>query len=354
MPLPKNSDAINRIRAGEVDGLTNAAAAKILGCSAASVSVYRAMIRAGGGKAEAPTPEVKKAAAEFAEAAGYHDDWDESPEAVWRRAEKDSARRIRKLTDAGTLKWAAPGPHVLLTMVSDQHIAPGTPVDFRQMRLDAELIRDTPHCYALLGGDAVDNHIKHRSAVMAARSQPSDQYELFRHYLSILKNKALLMVSGNHDNWTNQFAGVDALDWIAKEKRVFYNPDAAHLELRVGGQEYGIAIRHQYKMNSSYNQTHSVKQWLRMGERDFDIGTVCHHHEHALESFVWRGRVRWACRPGSYQISSAYSRQFGWNQSMPTCPTFLLRGDRREIYGFDSLRAAVDAVGALRAIGVGQ
>ena len=141
------------------------------------------------------------------------------------------------------------------------------------------------------GGDQIDNHIKHKSAIMAARSQPGDQYRLLEYYLSILGTRCLLMVSGNHENWSNQFAGVDVLKTLAKQQQIFYAPDEAWLEVEIGEQRYTVAMRHQYRMNSSFNQTHSVKQWLRHGEREFDIGCIGHHHEAAIEQTLYRRAV---------------------------------------------------------------
>jgi hypothetical protein len=309
---------------------------------------------------DAPRPAAGPTAADVAEmarAAQTHheaDDEDDEPAAaVWAREEERSARKIRKARENSTFRWRAPGPHLLLAFVSDQHIAPGTPVDFKAMREDAELIRATPHCYAVLGGDGVDNHLKHRAAVLAARSQPSDQYKLFEHYLGILGDRCLLAVSGNHDNWTNQFAGVDMMARIARDRRVWYAPDEGRLEVGVGAQTYAVAVRHQYRFNSTFNQTHTVKQWLRMGPGEFDVGCVGHHHEHALESFVYRGQLRWGCRPGSYQITSAYSREKGFNLSVPTTPAFLLRGDTHEVTGWPTLRQAVGSVRAVRELGAG-
>lgn len=340
-----------RIRAAvdRLGGVT--AAAREMGTT--RPTVYRAMKAAPAPKVaapKAPPPSALDAMRRAAVEGGFDDD--EPMEAVWRREEERAGRKIRKAAEGSTFRWRAPGPHLLLAFVSDQHVAPGTPVDFRAMREDAELIRATPHCYAILGGDGVDNHIKHRSAILNARSQPEDQFKLFEYYLQILGDKSLMMVSGNHDNWTTAFAGVDVLGRIARDQRLCYAPDEAFMEVGVGTQTYKVAVRHQYRLNSSFNQTHAVKQWLRLGEREFDIGCIGHHHEHAVESFIYRGKMCWGCRPGSYQITSAYSRQYGWNASIPTTPTFLVRGDRREIVGFPTLRAALDFTAAAREIGL--
>jgi hypothetical protein len=299
-----------------------------------------------------PTPadveEMRRAAVECVVP---EDELEEPLELVWKRAEVDKARNIRKANEGCQFRWRSPAKHLLLACVSDQHIG-GKYTDFKAMREDAELIRDTPNCFAVLAGDAVDNHIKHRSAALAADSIPDEQYKLFEYYLGILGDKSLLLVGGNHDFWSPQIAGIDMLARISRDRRLCYAPDVAYLDIGVGVQEYVIGVRHQYRFNSSFNYTHTIKQWLRMGERPFDVGVIGHHHEHAVESFIYRNKLCWGCRPGSYQITSAYSRQGGFNAAIPTTPTFLLRGDRREIIGFATLRAAVEFTAAAREIGV--
>ena len=271
-----------------------------------------------------------------------------SPDELWRLAEEDNAKRIDYANKRGRFACVLPDAVAAVAFISDQHIAPGTPVDMRRMREDAELIRDTPGLYCCLGGDAVDNHIKHRSAIMAARSQPHDQYLLFEWYLEILAPKVIAMISGNHDKWTDEIGGVDMLARIAKAQRLYYAPSEAIGDVTVGETIYKIGVRHQFRMNSSYNQTHAVKQWYRMGTEDWDIGCIGHHHEAAVEMFIARGQRKWACRPGSYQITSSYSHQYGWNNAEPTCPTFILYGSGRRIIGFADVHDAVSTLAAER------
>jgi predicted MPP superfamily phosphohydrolase len=237
----------------------------------------------------------------------------------------------------------------MISHISDIHI--GGDCDYRQMRLDAEMIRDTPHCYALLSGDYVDNHIKHRSAMVNGEMRPEKQYQLFEYFLKILGPKCIIVTSGNHDLWTVAQAGVDMIGRIARDNRVFYAPHEAWLDMTVGSQSYTIAIRHQYRYNSGFNQGHAVKQWLRLGTREFDVGCISHNHEAAIEQHLYRGQLRWVCRPGSYQITSGYSSQYGYNDSLPTCPTFLYNGSVKEIAGFPSLRSIKQAGSALRELG---
>lgn len=305
----------------------------------------------GGGEPVPPShqPDVRAAAEEMRAAAG--EEWDEPADRVWRREEERSGRAIRKAQQASTFRWRCPNKSLLLAVVSDMHIAPGTPCDFKRMREDAELIRDTPGCYCVLAGDQVDNHVKHRAAVLSARSTPEDQYRLFEYYLKILGDKCLVVTSGNHDDWTVHYAGVDVLGRIVRDRRVFYSPDEAWLELEVGSQTYTVGIRHQYRYGSSFNQTHTVKQWLRLGPREFDVGVVGHHHEAAIEQVIYRDQFRWVARPGSYQITSSYARTFGFNHAIPTTPTFLFHGDEKDVSGWKSLRAMARSVKAVQAMG---
>jgi len=272
----------------------------------------------------------------------------QDPRDMWLRIEEDSARRIEHAKQRGRFRVKLDDEVVGVSFVSDQHIAPGTPVDHKRMREDAELIAATDGLVACLAGDGVDNHIKHRAAVLAARSQPGDQWQLFEWYLSIFAHKIVAMCSGNHCAWTNQFAGIDMVAKIAKDQRLCYTPDEARIDLVMGEQTYKIAFRHQYRMNSSFNQCHAIKQWFRLGEELFDVGAIGHHHESSIEAFEGHGLTRWACRPGAYQITSAYSRQFGFNDAVPTCPTFLFWKDKRHIIGFRDVRDAVLMLKSLR------
>lgn len=299
-----------------------------------------------------PQPGLKEELREFARSAGAIPNppkpqvlsaWcdEETIADTWQRAEEVNARHIDKAKKRSVFSVDFPRDEPIgIAFISDQHIAPGTPVDMARMRADAEYVRDTPNMFALLAGDGVDNHILIRSAMMAARSQPGDQYSLFQYYLGIFAEKILALCSGNHDAWTDQVGGIDMIQWISQHHKLCYSPAAFSLDITVGGQLYKIVTRHQYRYNSSFNMTHAVKQLLRLGEEEFDIGCIGHHHEPADESAIYRGLQRWFCRPGSYQITSSYTRQYGWNSTYPTCPTVILWPGKRDICGFTDMRKA--------------
>ena len=190
------------------------------------------------------------------------------------------------------------------------------------------------------GKPHITGNCKHRAAMLAMRSTASDQYRMFEYYLSIFAPKVLALCSGNHEGFTKWAAGVDVLDYISERQRLCYSPHGFTIRVTVCGQEYVVCLRHQYKMNSTLNQTHAPKQLWRFGETDFDVGVVCHHHEAASETCVFRGLDRFVARPGSYQITSSYSEQYGYNSTYPTCPTVILFPRSRRLVGFHDMRMA--------------
>jgi hypothetical protein len=264
----------------------------------------------------------------------------------WMKEEAENAERIKRSIERGifTLDLTKETKPIALVFTSDQHISFGNLVDMRRMRQDAELIAASDGCYAMLGGDAVDNHIKHRAAILAARSQPGDQYKAFNWYLQIFAHRIACMVTGNHDYWTAQFAGIDMIDLLAQQNRIAYSPFEAHVTCKFSGHDFSIGLRHKYRLNSSFNQGHAPKQWHRHGERMHDLYCIGDHHDPHVEITRLHGLERGVCRPGSYQISSAYAGMEGWNSTIPTCPTWLIWPNERRFVGFHDMRTGLEVL----------
>lgn len=271
-----------------------------------------------------------------------------SPEETWKDYEKRNEKKIAKHKNDGRYVAKFPNEVIGVSFISDQHIAGNNIVALKRMREDAELIANTPGLFACLGGDSIDNHIKHRSAILASRTTPGDQYELFDYYLSLFSESILAVITGNHDDWTPAVAGTDVISSICNKHGIACSSDEARLTANVGDTTYKLAWRHKYRFSSQMNQTHSPKQWYRFGPEPFDVGVVCHHHETAVEASLLHGQQVWTCRPGSYQINSAYGRSGGYNDSLPACPTFLLFPNERRIIGFADVRDAVITLNAER------
>lgn len=241
-----------------------------------------------------------------------------------------------------------------ISFISDQHIAQGGAVALDRMERDARLICNTSGLYAVLGGDGVDNHIKHKAAMVNSESRPAREWELYDHYLGFFGHSLVAGISGNHDDWTQDFAGVDVVSQLFKRRKLVFAPDFIVLTVRIQdgpedeGQVYRVKVRHQFRYESSFNKGHSIKRMWEMDQHDFDVGVLCHKHEPHMEPFIKHGQMRIALRPGSYQIVTGHSRRYGFANATPTCPTVILWPGRREMMGFWDVRHAASYLRWLR------
>jgi predicted MPP superfamily phosphohydrolase len=89
----------------------------------------------------------------------------------WTEAERSCSAQLNHLRNEQISVTLGSKP-VAISFISDQHIAPGSPVDMKRMREDAEIVASTRGMFAILGGDGVDNPIKHRHAIINATSTP--------------------------------------------------------------------------------------------------------------------------------------------------------------------------------------
>lgn len=267
-----------------------------------------------------------------------------APSELWNEAKAATASDVeRHRTERLATARIEDDRPIGIAAISDQHIRGSGPVDLERMEEDAKLVRTTPGLYALLGGDGVDNHIKHRSAMVGGGTKVADDWRRYDHYLRFFgADKILGMISGNHDDWTRDEAGVDMVAILAERNRVHYAPDELLLTLTLPGVEYRLKIRHQYRYNSSFNQVHVVKRLWEMGDDPFDVGIVCHHHEAAIEMFTKHGEPVWGARPGSYQVTSSHGRRYGFRLTRPTCPTFIFWPGQRRFIGLPDVRDAAE------------
>jgi hypothetical protein len=282
---------------------------------------------------------------------------DEEPfDELLERAKRATTREVRK---AAARRFCAAkivtGKPVAIVFASDQHLTMHGPCDVERAFSDAEAIQQTPGMFALLGGDGVDNHIKHRAALVSKASRPTDEYRLYDGYLRTLGHKTLAVISGNHDDWTKDAAGVDMVGVLAARNRLHYASDVVVMTVKLvaspdddEGQEYTIKLRHQYRFGSSLNLLHTVKRMYDMDGDQFDIGVVCHNHEAEVGTFNRHGTVRYGIRPGSYQLESAWSRRIGFGQSYPTCPGVVLWPGERRIELFEDLRGLTEKLNDAR------
>lgn len=271
-----------------------------------------------------------------------HKGSDEQITNLYREALKE-ASRIRLSQPLGEVNWTPNESDMVgLCFLADVHMGTSG-CDYEALERDIDLILNTPGMYCCVGGDLIDNHIKHLSAIVASEMSPGDQWNWLFDILERLKPKLVAIVSGNHENFLVAQSNFDPLKQYANLSAIPYDKDEAMINVSMGNDvNYKISVRHKYRYNSSLNASNSVKQMWTHGDHDFDVGVVCHNHIATCEPFVRHGVERWALRPGSYQVISDFARVHGFHGSQPITPAIILKGGTRDMHGFAKLDWACD------------
>jgi len=273
----------------------------------------------------------------------------EDMSAVWMHTERENEKKIARLLDMSDVSVEIHDSRPIgLVFMSDFHITSGC-TNLKRLREDGEAIADAEGAYALLVGDYIDNHIKHRAAVVARDMSPTRELELFNYWLSIVKDSVLAMVSGNHDMFSRQSSGLDPLASIAEQNKLYYVADELNLNINLGGHVYRVMIRHQTRYNSGLNHAHGLFRHLDFAaDVPWDIGCAGHHHTSAIASQWKLGKERYAIRPGSYQHSTSFSRALGFPAAQPYSPMTIIWPGSRKILMVQDVRHGLEILQAQR------
>lgn len=265
---------------------------------------------------------------------------DVSGKELWEMFEKISEKRIEnnETKRNRTIYFESKIP-IALVSTSDWHIGSDT-VYYKTLKQDQVYIANTEGMYQIIDGDNFDNPIKHTSMMVNSKLSPQDSLKLLWHILEISKDKTVIVITGNHDDWTKEKSGISAMDNFLKEKMFTYSNSSANINILLNDIEYKVKVVHKYRFNSAFNLTHTVKRLWEMGDFNFDIGIVAHHHEAGFEYFTKHGEKRLAIRNGSYQAFTGYSQGNGFNQSLPLNPTFILYPDKKDMVCFMNIYEA--------------
>jgi len=233
-----------------------------------------------------------------------------------------------------TLRLMSDQP-VAISLSSDWHVAAqGT--DLTALLAYADFVAHTEGVYALAVGDLHDNAIKHKGGSPAGIM---DELRMLDHLVGRFKGKLLGTTSGNHDDWSKVFSGVDNLRLLAKRHGIHYAPDEllwkieiVHPETRQITATYRVYTRHQWRRGSSLNPGHACWTWMQeegpnWGEYP-DVLAIGHNHVSVVESRQFAARDIWALRMGTFQVDSAFARAKGFGRFRHTCPTVVLPPSR--------------------------
>ena len=227
----------------------------------------------------------------------------------------DNAYRYTSERRKDTPQIFVPHRPFAIAFLSDLHIgSQGT--DYHSLRRDAETVRDTDGMYAVFHGDGIDNWIIPKmQGLQRGQAMPfDDELALFRAWITTISSKLLVVVAGNHDNWTTKLAGFDWLKSITPTTTL-YDPQQITFDVHHGNNKVRICVRHKWRGNSILNPTHALERAAR--DIDADIYVGGHTHIGTLfRSFTVRDKERIAVLTGTYKIHDAFGREIGVPDSM--------------------------------------
>jgi hypothetical protein len=192
-----------------------------------------------------------------------------------------------------------------------------------------------------VGGDGYENMIQASKVGSSQNQAPvAVQRGLYTLSLKRLINTILTIGTGNHNMWATMATGEDWDGELAKRLKLIYIKHYAKVHLWVGKQEYAYLVMHKGRFNSSFNLTHSPKQYQRMYFPDARIVVTEHQHVSAVKQYRYNGKECLAMRPGTYSVYDDFAQQNGFFGAHVENPTVVLFPDHDKLVGFKDMRDA--------------
>jgi len=274
------------------------------------------------------------------------------PAELWQDVIEKQARRADKIIRqraAQQIKVSGTAPFAI-AFLSDLHLG-SADTDYRAVRQDAEIIRDTDGLYAMFTGDGLNNWIigklqrLQRDEILTFDSE----LQLLANWLGIIKGKLLAVCSGNHENWTKVLSGFDLIREKLRGVKCLYDPNEVVFDLTWGKNSLAFKVRHSWRFSSIYNATHGIETGWERGGVKFDVGIGAHTHIATVcRPFYRHGKKRLAVLTGTYKMDDPFGREIGAAVSQGRgCGALLFYPDGRTLF-FDELETCADFLKWLR------
>lgn len=172
-----------------------------------------------------------------------------------------------------------PDKKAAILFLSDVHLG-SIYTDYEALRDMWQWILQTENLYIIIVGDFIDNFAAPVPKLLLAGSEtqiisPEVQRQLYKTYLLALQERGKILgaVLGNHEG----FAAIDL--WFDGSLKFPVEKNRLYLWLKIGEQEYRVALIHKSRFNSVINPSHSSLRELHLNYPDADI--VCTSHTHS-------------------------------------------------------------------------
>ena len=240
----------------------------------------------------------------------------------------------------------------------DQHLNnTGTRLDLAMKH--AELIQNTEGLYAIAVGDWLDNFIigrlerERRADIMPH----SDTNRIQEHYVSLIADKLVAAIGGNHNDWPEMLGGHDILGDLMRRlnKGGIYDADEIRVRLNLpGGASFTHLVRHIFPGHSKYNIAHGVLAWMldRWQGEDVFWGGHIHSAAHTEIEREYMGdtRVVHGVQLSTYKVLDGYAIKRGFRKNSPfIAPMVLHLPETGKTVFFSDLEEGVEYLKFVRA-----
>jgi hypothetical protein len=265
-------------------------------------------------------------------------------DALWRAAFAAQTQALAAVERKRNQAIILPNEPVAIAFLSDLHFgSAGT--DYEAAKRDAERIRDTPGMYAVFHGDGLDNWLIGKLQGLQRNQAVSYDAELrlFAAWLTLLRDKLLVVVSGNHDLWTHKLAGLDLIANLLRGVRCLYDRHQSVFTLRHASTDRRVVVRHKWRYGSIYNPTHGLEVGWDRGDINYDWAIGGHTHIATLcRAFYRHNAKRYAILTGTYKKVDAFGEELGVASSKDRgCGAMVLHPDGRQFWTEDLETAAL-------------
>lgn len=233
---------------------------------------------------------------------------------------------------------------------SDWHIG-ALGVDYDLFEEDLRKIRDTEGLYFIGGGDYVDNYLttSHRGSQFEQIIQPGAQNQVAKFYIKQVRDKAIALIRGCHDDWLTRETDRDYMEELCAEEVA----DAVNLWhggeviFKIGDQEYLWRCRHKYKYQSSLNLENAMRR-INEIQGPCDVAAEAHLHNGYTMQRHLMGEYRVMLRSGSYKVWDQFAQKIGGYKGKPGIPVVIMFPDKREVVDIMGLDRAIKVLRGVR------
>jgi len=222
-------------------------------------------------------------------------------------------------------------------------------VDYVLLDQEIKTIRDTEGLYMVGMGDYRENAVKHQGSHFGEILSPGMQDKMVVKYMKDLRDKALALVIGCHDQWEATMTDKSLMETLCSEDvaDAVYLWHGGEITLKVQDEEYLIKCRHKFRFESSLNYENAPRRMMEVFG-PADVAMIAHKHNPFQIMRHLMGQYRVFGRSGSVKVWDDYGQQGGFGKGKPGVPVIIFYPNEHRVIPFTHLKDGVEVLNAIR------